>query len=239
MLQPRVFPDLEVMSRYTSDCLAGRLRERPDALICLATGATPRRTYELLGRFHETEPRLCDRVRVLKLDEWGGLAMDDPATCEQYLRRSLVDVLGLEGRYVGFQSRPDDPEAECRRIGSWLEQNGPIDTCVLGLGLNGHLGFNEPAPSLQPHAHVARLSDSSLAHAMLGQSRARPLYGLTLGMADLMHARQVILLVSGPAKRGPLARLLRGPISTDFPASLLHLHPNVVLPCDRDAIELH
>src|SRR4051812_8665350 len=127
MLQPRVFSDHESMSRFAADRLADRLRERPDALLCLATGATPARTYQLLVQRREAEPHLFDRFRVLKLDEWGGLAMDDPATCEQYLRRAFVDVPGLEDRYVGFQSRPDDPEAECRRIRGWLERNGPID----------------------------------------------------------------------------------------------------------------
>jgi galactosamine-6-phosphate isomerase len=236
MLAPLRFPDHEAMSRHAADWLADRVRQVSDALLCLAAGSTPTRTYQLLAERHATDLGCFRRVRVLKLDEWGGLGMDDPATCEQYLRRHLVDALGLGDRYVGFDSRPADPEAECRRVSDWLARNGPIDTCVLGLGVNGHVGFNEPAPALHPHAYVARLSGPSLGHAMLSQARARPTYGLTLGMADLLHARHVLLLVSGAAKRAPLRRLLDGPISTDFPASLLALRRDAQLLCDADAL---
>jgi galactosamine-6-phosphate isomerase len=161
--------------------------------------------------------------------------MDDPASCDRSLRQALVDPLRLHDRYVSFDSVPGDAKMECARIARWLKQHGPIDTCVLGLGLNGHLGFNEPGEFLQPHAHVAQLSDTSMSHAMLDHARSRPTHGLTLGMADLLHARNVLLLVNGPKKAASLRRLLSGQITTDFPASLLWLHPNVLLSCDEAA----
>jgi galactosamine-6-phosphate isomerase len=106
----------------------------------------------------------------------------------------------------------------------------------LGLGRNGHLGFNEPAEILNPHAHVAHLSEASLGHPMLEQSSVRPTYGLTLGMSDLMESRQILLIVTGTAKREPLERLLSGQITTRFPASMLQMHPNVLLLSDAAAI---
>jgi galactosamine-6-phosphate isomerase len=235
MLKPMKFPDHETMSRHAADWLVDRIRRTPDALLCLAAGATPTRAYQLLAERYVADPGLFARIRVIKLDEWGGLPIADPATCERYLRDALVDVSGLGERYVGFDSRPADPEGECRRVADWLARNGPIDICVLGLGVNGHVGFNEPGPALQPHAHIARLSDASLEHAMLDQAGGRPGYGLTLGMADLLHARRALLLVSGATKREPLRRLLDGPISTEFPASLLSLHRDVRLFCDPAA----
>jgi galactosamine-6-phosphate isomerase len=235
MLQSTVFADHEALSRAAAALLAERLRQRPDALLCLATGATPMRTYELLAERQATEPVLFEGVRVIKLDEWGGLALDDPASCEQYLQQALIGPLGLSERYVAFDGQSPDSMAECRRIARWLEEHGPIDTCVLGLGVNGHLGFNEPAPSLRPHAHVAELSAASLQHSMLDAARSRPTHGLTLGMADLLHADCVLLLVSGAAKREPLARLMTGPISTEFPASLLAIHRNALVLCDTAA----
>lgn len=237
MLKPHIFPDHESLSRQAAAWLESRLIEQPDVLLCAATGATPLRTYQLLSDRSQTQPQLFARMRLLKLDEWGGLQMNDPASCEQHLRSGLVERLQLEARYIAFDSRPSDPQRECRRIAEWLEVHGPIDVCVLGLGINGHLGFNEPAPALQPHAHVATLSDASLAHSMLDSAGDRPTYGLTLGMADLLHARHILLLVTGAAKREALGRLLRGPITTDFPASLLMLHPQVTLFCDRSAAE--
>ena len=224
------------MSRRAAEWLAERLRRKPDSLLCLATGGTPTQTYQLLAQQGASEPALFARARILKLDEWGGLAMNDRASCEHHLRSLLIGPLGLESRYIGFQSQPADPQAECERIARWLDQNGPIDVCVLGLGVNGHLGFNEPAPALQPHAHVAQLAQTSLQHAMLGSSQGRPGFGLTLGMADLLHAREVLLLVSGPSKREPMRRLLDGLLDANFPASLLSLHPTATLLCDQAAL---
>jgi galactosamine-6-phosphate isomerase len=236
VFKPIAFPDYEAMSQSAADRLAETVRRKPDALVCLAAGSTPQRAYQLLVDRGLQNPHLLDRVRLLKLDEWGGLPMDDPATCEQFLRACVVDPLQADDRYVGFDSNPDDPAAECARIGAWLVKHGPIDTCVLGLGVNGHIGFNEPGPALNPHAHVARLSETSLQHRMLLQTRVRPTYGLTLGLVDLLHSRQVLLLVSGRTKREPLRRLLDGPITTEFPGSVLALHQNIHVLVDSDAL---
>jgi len=150
-----VHPDYEALSEIAADLIAKRIHEKPPLLLCLATGSTPTRTYELLA----TRPKsLFDQLRILKLDEWGGIPMSSPATCETYLRKILIDPLDLSSRYVAFESQPTNPTAECSRIARWLKDNGPIDLCILGLGINGHLGFNEPAAALQPRAHLATLS---------------------------------------------------------------------------------
>jgi galactosamine-6-phosphate isomerase len=164
--------------------------------------------------------------------------MNDPATCESYFRRIFAGVPGFVERLEGFRSRPRDPVAECLRLRRWLAANGPMDVCLLGLGVNGHLGFNEPAAMLQPFAHVAELSRASLRHAMLGSTKARPAYGLTFGIADLLAAREILLVVSGAHKREPLVRLLAGRVTPRFPATFLWLHPRVTLLCDRAAMGL-
>lgn len=235
MITPQILSDHEQLSRRAADWLAERLRQRPTSLVSLAAGSTPGRTYELVAELGKREPALVAGARWLKLDEWGGLAMDDPASCEHQLRRTLITPLAAGDRYTAFESQPADPVAECARIARWLDANGPIDVCVLGLGINGHLGFNEPADHLMPHAHVARLSDSSLTHAMLQETTGRPTYGVTLGIADLIQAREVLMLVSGATKRSPLERFLSGRIETQFPASLLHLHPRVTALVDAEA----
>jgi len=228
----RDFPDHEAMSREAARWLVPRLRARPTALLCLASGGTPERTYELLAQ----QPAVLRRARLLKLDEWGGLAKDDPATCEFYFRRLLAEPLRGRQTLHGFRCCPDNPEVECHRVNAWLEANGPIDLCVLGLGINGHLGFNEPASALQPFAHVAKLSAASLKHGMLSAARERPTYGLTLGMANLLASREILLVVSGPHKRAALQRLLAGTITPRFPATFLWLHPRVTLLCDAAAM---
>jgi galactosamine-6-phosphate isomerase len=232
----RIFEDHEQLSRFAAQSVVRRLRTRPDALICLAAGATPMRAYEFLSEHYQREPRLFDQLRIIKLDEWGGLPTLDPASCEAHLRHVLIDNLSLKDRYLGFQSDANDSEIECRRVAKWLQEQGPIDTCVLGLGLNGHVGFNEPATELQLHSHVARLSTESLKHAMIEQSQQAPTYGLTLGIGDLMHSRRVILLVSGPQKQTALKRLMSNRVSANFPASFLALHRNFHIYCDKAAL---
>jgi len=131
----------------------------------------------------------------------------------------------------------ETPELECEKLRDRLTMDGTIDICVLGLGMNGHIGMNEPGSTLQLHPHIARLSEVSLRHPMLANSHSRPTYGLTLGMGDIMSSREILLLVSGAHKREPLQRLIQPAITTEFPASLLWLHSNCHLLCDRDAAQ--
>ena len=128
-----------------------------------------------------------------------------------------------------------DEKRECVRISRWLARNGPIDVCILGLGRNGHIAMNEPAATLLPHAHVARLAPSSLKHSMLKGLARKPRYGLTLGMGDILGSRKILLLVSGRAKRAMFRRLVRPQITSRLPASLLWLHPDVTVLADKDA----
>jgi galactosamine-6-phosphate isomerase len=235
MLQPTILPDYEVLSRRAAELVVAALRAKPASLICLAAGSTPIRTYEILAAEGGKEPDLFEHCRIIKLDEWGGLPPSSLATCDFQIRSTLVAPLNLFDRYIGFESDPRDPENEAKRVADWLDQNGPIDLSILGLGVNGHLGFAEPAEFLQPFAHVAKLSRESLTHAMIAKSEIRPTYGLTLGMADLIQSRKILLLVSGASKREPLQRLLSGKISTDFPASMLQVHNDVRLLCDAAA----
>jgi len=184
-------------------------------------------------------------MRIIKLDEWCGLRADDPASCEEYLQQHLVQPLNISAdRYIAFKSDPKDPQAECERIASALAHNGPIDLAILGIGINGHIGFNEPHAVFASHAHVSELALESRQHAMLSRSTVdNPQeivrYGLTLGMSDLLQARQVILLVSGSSKRKPLQRMLD--TSSTEPASpasfLWQHHANAICICDQVAMQ--
>jgi galactosamine-6-phosphate isomerase len=226
----------ESLSRKAAKRILTALCCKPDLLLCAAGGSTPLRTYQLLVRHRAQQPKAFRKLRVIKLDEWGGLPMGGPGTCEQQLAKCLLGPLGVSGkRYLGFRSDPPDSARECARIRRCLDAEGPIDLCVLGLGLDGHVAMNEPAPALQPRAHVARLADATLRHPMLAESRTAPTCGLTLGMAEIFASREILLLVSGANKREPLRRLMRREITTECPASFLWLHPNWTLLCDREA----
>jgi len=233
-----ILDDHEAMSRRAAAELSAALHAKPDLLVCVASGATPARAYDLFAEEGRAHPDAFHRLRILRLDEWGGLAADDPGSSEAQIRRQLVEPLALEAdRYFAFRGDAPQPDDECARIRGIVDRQGPIDVSVLGLGLNGHLGFNEPAPELHAHAHVAELSRTSREHSMLASARAVPAHGLTLGMVDLMRSRRVLLVVSGAHKREVLARLVRGGLTTSLPGSLLRLHPDTLCLCDRAAAE--
>jgi galactosamine-6-phosphate isomerase len=232
--------DYDAMSRRAAELIVAAVRARPDLLLCTATGSSPTRAYELLAERHRREPALFSRLRLMKLDEWGGLPPDDPGTCESYLRGHLVDPLNIPvDRYYTFRGDAPDAGAECRNIERALSRLGPIHLCVLGLGVNGHLGFNEPADTLHPGPHGAPLTEESLAHPMVRHARGHVRYGLTLGMGDILRSEKILLLVSGCHKREPLRRLLIPKVSTRFPASFLWLHRDVTVLCDAEASDAH
>jgi len=231
-----VCADYEAMSRLAADRIRAALTTRPGLLLCAAGGSSPARTYQLLAEHRQRNPGTFARLRDIKLDEWGGLSMDDPGSCETQLRKTLIAPLGLAAdRCFGFNNEAPDSEAECERVRGRLTAEGPVDLCLLGLGVHGHIAMNEPTVSLQPFAHVAQLTEHSLRHPMLANSRNPPTHGLTLGLAEILAAREILLLVSGTSKRAPLERLMKRDLTTEFPASFLWLHPNCTVLCDREA----
>ena len=154
-----VFSDYESLSEYAASVVTDCIAADPGAMICAASGSTPRLTYERLPRMIDERSVDVGAMRLLKLDEWLDLPRGSAGTCEAQLTTQLVHPLGLRSdQYIAFDSDPLDAQEECDRIQSEVQRHGPIDLAVLGLGRNGHLGFNEPAPALIPGCHVAILS---------------------------------------------------------------------------------
>jgi putative deaminase/isomerase len=231
-----ILEDHEHSSRRAAQRIAVAVRRKPALLLGLATGATPTLVYARLAQMRAGRPSLFRRVRVVKLDEWLGLPMHHSGTCETYLREKVLGPWGIaRSRYQGFRSRPKDERAECARVARWLSRHGPIDLCVLGLGTNGHLLLNEPAASLSPGPHVARLSSTTRRHSMVRAMKRPPTHGLTIGLADILRSRTILLLVSGRHKAAPLERMMTGGVTARCPASFLWLHPDVTVYCDREA----
>ncbi len=225
------------MSQEAAAFVCRELAQRPDLLLCVAAGGTPTRAYQLLAARYTLEPALFEQLRVLQVDEWCGLAPGSPVTCRADLQTKLLGPLRIPpGRYKGFRTDAPSREAECDRVARWLAAHGPIDICILGLGVNGHVAMNEPAAAMTPRAHVAELTQSSRQHALLKPLAKKPRYGLTLGMGDILRSGRILLLVNGKRKRPALSRLMKPRITTRFPASFLWLHRDATVLCDREAV---
>ena len=232
----RVCESYEGLSRAAANRIIARVREKPDALLCVTAGASPAGLYELLVEARRAVPSLFARARFIQLYEWGGLARGDRATAGAYQRARLIRHLGVAPRrFLSWESCAPDPERECRRMAARLKAEGPIDVCVVGIGRNGHLGLNEPGDRVETGAHVTELDPASLGHSMLRASRGAVQYGLTLGMADILQSREILLLAGGAEKAAQMRRAFLGPVTTRCPASLLRLHPAVQVFCDRTA----
>lgn len=230
--------DYDDLTARATGLVVSQIERRRDLLLCPASGASPAGLYADLAARAQADPAPFAGVRIVKLDEWAGVPATHPGSCEHYLRHRLLDPLGVtQDRCLGFDPAAADPAAECERVRHELERRGPIDLCVLGLGVNGHVGFNEPAPSLIPHCHVATLSETSRRHAMAKSLDPAPRFGLTLGMREILASRKIVLLVTGEGKRDAATRLLAGDVSTTLPASLLWLHPDVECLLDRRVLQ--
>lgn len=228
-----VFDDDEAMSVSAAEIMAHAVAGKPDLLLCAASGASPIRAYQLFTRDNKAGAAL----RVVKLDEWAGVAADDEASCDAYLRRHLIEPLAIPpARYWSFDGGAADGAAECAAMNRRLAAEGPIDLCVLGVGVNGHLALNEPAAELQADCHVAALAATSKDHPMLREHATPPSHGLTLGMAAILQSKHLLVLVSGAHKLDAMKTFLSRRITPHFPASFLWLHGNVDLLCDAAAM---
>ena len=229
--------DYREMSDLGASLVVEALALKPDLLLCTATGSSPEGLYGELVSSAETHKELASQIRILKLDEWGGIPENHPVSCEYFLKTKLLDPLEVpDERYISFKSKPGDQEAECSRVRSLLKREGPIDLCILGLGRNGHLALNEPGAELEAYCHVASLTEESLRHPMIASLEQKPSFGLTLGMDEILSSRKIIMLVSGKEKKPVLGKFLEGKVSTELPASFLWQHDLVECLVDRSIL---
>lgn len=225
--------DYEEMSEMACKAVFANILQFQNQLLCAATGNSVKGLYTMLAAEYKAAPQTFENLRILKLDEWVGIAGDHPASCESYLREYLTGPLGIpRKRYIGFKNMAEDTLKECERVEKAIDARGGIGCCILGLGVNGHIGFNEPGEYWYPKCHMTLLSETSIGHNMIASLGVKPKFGLTLGMRAIMQARKVVLLISGSGKRPIVENLLRQKITPNLPASFLWAHPDVC--CFRD-----
>ncbi len=203
------------------------LRLKPELLLCAATGNSPLLLYKQLVLQAEKDKTLFQKFRLMPLDEWIGLS-SSAGSCHAYLNEHILNPLKIsDNRYLRFHPEAKNLELELLRIQGLLQEHGPIDLCVLGLGKNGHLGLNEPAKVLQDHCHIADLTPQSRDHNMLQAIGDMPTQGLTLGMKDILSSKRVLLIISGDGKEDAKRALFSKEIDSQCPASYLWQHNNV------------
>jgi glucosamine-6-phosphate deaminase len=214
------------------------LQTKPRAVLGMATGNTPIGVYNELIRAYRSGRVSFRQATSFNLDEYAGLPEDHPQCYHVYMRQHLFDHidLPLERAFLP-RGGAADLEEECARYDRLLEQYGSIDLQLLGIGLNGHIGFNEPAPSLTGGTHIVKLHEEtrrSNAHYFSHPDEV-PTHAVTMGVAQILQARTILLVAYGAEKADIVHRALTGPITTELPASLLQLHPQVIVMLDAEA----
>ncbi|MFM1819857.1 MAG: hypothetical protein RLZZ402_216 [Bacteroidota bacterium] len=221
------------LSENAAQLIATEVQKKPELLFCAATGGSPTGMYAVMAK----EKTIYSKMRVIKMDEWGIIPLSHPDSCESYLEKHLLKPLDIaKERYITFDTAPELVESECRRIGKFIKENGPLDICILGLGKNGHIAFNEPAEVLNPDFHKAVLAESTIAHDPTLSQGSEPAYGLCVGMEGIMQSKKIIFLVTGKGKQDAVKRIMEKKIGTDCPASFLWMHPNVECLINSSAI---
>lgn len=225
------------MSSQGFEWIKEAIEKKPNLLFCVASGGSPSGAYSKLAAHKEEHPDFGLDLRVIKLDEWGGLEPNSPFTSELDVQRKFVQPLGISPeRYWTLDPYTQDPEGECAAMEQILEREGPLDICILGIGVNGHIALNEPGEEQQLPFHVCQLAESTLANGMLKTLKQPPSFGMTIGLRGILQSKLILLFVTGSGKKEAFEQMKVPQVNGQFPASFLWLHPNVQVLVDQQAI---
>lgn len=230
--------DYDRMSRAAAAMIGGVIGRRKELVLGLATGATPRGLYSRLAEMYARGEISFRQVTTFNLDEYHGLAPDHPQSYRSYMNRHLFDLVDIDREKTFL---PDglaaDFRQQCAAYEARIAAAGGLDLQVLGIGGDGHIGFNEPGSSLGSRTRLVVLDQQTVTdNARFFDAAARvPRYALTMGVGTILEARQLVMLASGANKAAVVARALEGPLTSQVTASALQLHPEVTVFLDEAA----
>ncbi|HLG59420.1 MAG TPA: glucosamine-6-phosphate deaminase [Vicinamibacterales bacterium] len=233
------FDTAEETLRAVAHRVVRSLRETPDLILGLPAGRTPVGAYAELRRMHAAGDVDFSRATSFNLDEFAGIERTHPGSFHRFMAEHLLSGVNLPARRVhSLNGGAPDLDAECERYEDQLALAGGIDLQLLGIGANGHIGFNEPGDALVSRTHRVTLLEATRREnaALFGGDPAQvPREALSMGMGTILKANTVVMIATGAGKAGSVERMVRGPIVTQLPASFLQTHRHVEVYLDRSA----
>ena len=233
--------DYQDMSRKAANIISAQIIMKPDCVLGLATGSTPVGTYRQLIEWYEKGDLDFSRVSTVNLDEYRGLTHIDPQSYYYFMQENLFDHVNIDkaATHVPDGTNPDAADA-CAKHEQIIKSLGGIDLQLLGLGNNGHIGFNEPGAAFEKETHLVDLAESTIrANARFFTSIDEvPKQAYTMGIRTIMQAKKILVVVSGEGKADIVSRAFFGPVTPEVPASILQMHPDVTVVCDEAALSL-
>lgn len=229
--------DYEELSDRAAEVMLGTVKRNAYAVLGLATGTTPLGLYARLIADHKQNGTSYAHIRTANLDEYKGLPSAHEQSYAYFMRKNLFDRLDIVAENTNIENgTAEDDSAECGRYNALLEEL-PRDIQLLGLGSNGHIAFNEPGTPFGSDTHVVTLAESTVKDnaRLFGDISEVPRQAFTMGIRQIMRAKQILILASGANKADAVFRTVRGKVTEEVPASVLQLHPNCILIADRAA----
>ena len=233
-----VCENYEEMSVRAARIVAGQIHVKPNCVLGLATGSTPVGMYKKLIEMNKDGEIDFSEVCSFNLDEYYPIKKDNRQSYQYFMNENLFNHINIDRNNTHIPNgEAEDPKAECKMYEKLIKQYGGIDLQILGIGQNGHIGFNEPDACLNSYTHLTDLTESTLEanSRFFNEDEVIPTQALTMGISSILNAKKIILLASGAAKHRVVTELMNDTINTAFPASMLKTHPDVVLICDKDA----
>ncbi|MGE0712434.1 MAG: glucosamine-6-phosphate deaminase [Planctomycetota bacterium] len=233
--------DAEQAAELVAGEILAALARKPDLVLGLATGSTPIGVYQRLRAAHARGEASFARVRTFNLDEYLDLPAEHPQSYRTFMREHLFAGIDIAPEHVHFPpSEGNDLRRRCQEYEARIREVGGIDIQLLGIGRNGHIGFNEPTSSLGSRTRIKTLADRTLEDnaRFYGPGESPPVLASTMGIGTILDARRILLQAHGQKKALAVQAMVEGPVSSVFPASALQLHPDVVAYLDPDASAL-
>ena len=230
----------EEMSKVAAQILIDIVKNNPNAILGLATGSSPIGTYENMAKDHRENGTSYKTVRTVNLDEYVGLTADHDQSYAYFMRTNLFDKIDIDLKNTNLPcgSAPD-AQKECDRYNALLEEMKQ-DVQLLGLGSNGHIGFNEPNTPFESLTHLVSLAESTIKDnsRLFASIDEVPRQALSMGIKNIMNAKSILMVVSGKNKAEAVRGMVKGEVTPFLPASVLQLHPFVTVVCDKEAASL-
>lgn len=233
--------DYQEMSAWASKQVIDKIKSSDQPVLGLATGSTPEGLYQDLIEAYKNHQVSFKNVTTFNLDEYVGLAADDPNSYNYFMNDKLFNHVDIDPSHTHLPNGvATDLEQECKDYEALIKNTGQIDLQILGIGINGHIGFNEPGSSFSDRTQIVKLVDSTIEanSRFFAHKEDVPTHAVTMGIKTIMESKEIILLASGENKAEAIKQLIEGEVTEDFPASILQQHPNATIVIDNAAASL-
>lgn len=232
----KIFDNAEQIAEAVGEFIIKELNTKPDSVIGFATGASPVPTYNFLKKAYDEGKVSFKDMTTFNLDEYCDLPKEDKNSYYSFMHDNLFDRIDVKEENVNFlNGNAENTDDECRRYDALIDER-KIDLQILGIGQNGHIGFNEPSEKFTKGAFKVKLTDSTInANSIYFTENPMPHYALTMGTASIMKSKKIVLIATGASKADAISGMVNGDITPHCPASVLQLHPDAYIFLDKDA----